>query len=323
MSKAIRIHEYGGVDKLIWEEAAPAALGPGEVLVRHTAIGLNFADVYLRTGLYPQPLPSGMGLEAAGVVEALGKKVKGLKVGDHVAYIHLTPGSYAEKRVLPAEVLVKIPLGIKDEVAAALMLKGLTSWYLLRETYKVRKGDTILVLAAAGGVGQIMSQWARALGAKVIGQVSNEAKAGLAKKAGCHQVLIGLEDLAVRVRKLNKGKGVDVVYDGVGKDSFLPSLDCLRPRGLMVSFGNASGPPGPLAPLELAKRGSLYLTRTAAGDYLRDLAARRKGIAELFALVRKRKVKPFIGQRYALADVARAHADLERRLTVGSTVLIP
>lgn len=323
MSKAIRIHEHGGPEKLRWEEVEVGAPGPEEVLVRHTAIGVNFSDVYLRTGLYPRPLPSGIGTEAAGVVAAVGKKVKGLKPGDHVVYMFPVPGAYSEQRVLPAGALVKVPAGVKDEQAAALLLKGLTTWYLLRETYKVKKGDTILILAAAGGVGLIMSQWARALGAKVIGQVSSEEKARLAKKAGCHHVLVGLEDLGARVKKLNKGKGVDVVYDGVGKDSFLGSLDSLRPRGLMVSFGNSSGPVAPFAAMELAKRGSLYLTRAGGGDYLADPKARKKGVAELFGLVKKKKIKAHIGQRHALADAAKAHSDLEARRTVGSTVLIP
>ncbi|MFT3905601.1 MAG: quinone oxidoreductase [Steroidobacteraceae bacterium] len=323
MSKAIRLHEHGGADKLVWEDVEVPAPGPEEALVRHTAIGLNFSDVYLRTGLYPRPLPSGVGTEAAGVVEAVGKKVKGLKKGDRVVYMFPVPGAYAEQRVLPSGALVKIPAGVKDDAAAALLLKGLTTWYLLRETYKVKKGDTILILAAAGGVGLIMSQWARALGAKVIGQVSSEAKARLAKKAGCHQVLVGLDNLGERVKKLNKGKGVDVVYDGVGKDSFLASLDSLRPRGLMVSFGNASGPVGAITPLELAKRGSLYLTRAGGGDYLADPAARKKGVAELFNLIKKKKIKAHIGQRYALADAAKAQSDLEARATVGSTILVP
>ena len=323
MSNAIRVHQHGGPEALRWEAVEVAAPGPGEVLVRHTAIGVNFSDVYLRTGLYPRPLPSGVGGEAAGVIESVGKKVRGLKAGDHVVYMFPVPGAYSELRVMPAAALLKIPRGVSDEQAAAVLLKGLTTWYLLRETYKVKKGDTVLIQAASGGVGLIASQWARALGAKVIGVVGSEEKAALAKKHGCHHVIVGFEDLGARVKQWNKGKGVDVVYDGTGKDTLLASLDSLRPRGLMVSFGNASGVVPPFSPMELARRGSLYFTRAGGGDYLADATARQRGVRELFALMKARKIRVHVGQRYPLAEAARAHADLEARRTVGSTVLVP
>jgi len=323
MAKAIRLSERGGPEVLKWEDVEVGAPGPGDALVRHTAVGVNFADVYLRTGLYPHPLPSGIGSEAAGVVEAVGRRVRGLKPGDRVVYSMPTPGTYSEQRVVPAEVLLKIPAGVSDEQAAAMLVKGLTTWFLLRETCKVRRGDVLLIPAAAGGVGLIMSQWARALGAKVIGVVSTDEKARLARRHGCHQVLVGYEDMAARVRKLNRGRGVDIVYDGVGKDTLLPSLDSLRARGLMVSFGNASGAAPPLSPLELAKRGSLYITRTAAGDYLGQPGARRTGGRELFGLIRRKVIRVHIGQRYPLAAAAQAQRDLEGRRTVGSTILVP
>ena len=323
MSKAIRLYELGGPEKLKWEEVEVPAPGPGEALIRHTAIGLNYMDVYLRTGLYPRPLPSGVGGEAAGVIEALGPKVKGLKVGDRVTYMFPVPGAYSERRVLPAAALIKLPSGVSDEQAAAVLLKGLTTWYLLRQTYRVKKGDVILLPAAAGGVGLILSQWARVLGARVIGVVGSEAKVALARKHGCQQVLVGFDGLAERVRKLNKGQGVDVVYDGVGKDSFSASLDCLKPRHLMVSFGNASGAVPPFSALELARRGSLYFTRAGGADYLGDPKARAQGARELFALLKSRKLRVVIGQRFALADAAQAHRELEARRTVGSSVLVP
>jgi NADPH:quinone reductase len=323
MAKAIRLKERGGPEVLTWEDVDVGVPGASEALVRHTAIGVTFSDVYLRTGLYPQPLPSGVGSEAAGVVEAVGRRVRGVKPGDRVVYSWPTPGAYAEQRVLPADVLLKIPAGVSDEQAAAVLLKGLTSWFLLRETRKVKRGDVVLVPAAAGGVGLIMCQWARSLGAKVIGVVSTDQKARLARRHGCSQVLVGYREMAARVRKLNRGHGVDVVYDGVGKDTLLASLDSLRPRGMMVSFGNASGAAPPLSPMELAKRGSLYITRTSDGDYLGRPEARRIGARELFALIRRRQIRVHIGQRYALAAAAQAQRDLESRGTIGSTVLLP
>jgi len=323
MAKAIRLSERGGPDVLKWEDVEIAAPAAGEVLLRQTAVGVNFADVYLRTGLYPQPLPSGIGVEAAGVVAAVGRKVRGIMPGDHMVYSLPSPGAYAEQRVLAADRLLKIPSGVSDEQAAAVLLKGLTSWFLLRETYKVKRGDVLLLQAAAGGVGLILSQWARALGAKVIGVVSTEEKARLARRSGCNQVLVGYDDLPARVRKLNRGQGVDVVYDGVGKDTLFASLDSLRPRGLMVSYGNASGAAPPFSPLELAKRGSLYFTRTGAADYLGAPEARRAGARELFSLIRRKRLRVHIGQRYPLAQAAQAQRDLEDRRTFGSTVLIP
>jgi NADPH2:quinone reductase len=323
MAKAIRLSERGGPEVLKWEDVEVGVPAADEVLLRQTAVGVNFADIYLRTGLYPHPLPSGIGSEAAGEVTAVGRKVRGLRPGDHVVYAVPSPGAYAEQRVVPAATLLKIPAGVSDEAAAAVLLKGLTSWFLLREVYKVKRGDVLLLQAAAGGVGLIMSQWARSLGAKVIGVVSTEEKGRLARRSGCNQVLVGYHDLPARVRKLNRGRGVDVVYDGVGKDTLFLSLDSLRPRGLMVSFGNASGAAPPFSPLELAKRGSLYFTRAGGADYLGSPEARRAGARALFSLIRRKLVRVHIGQRYPLAQAAQAQRDLEARRTSGSTVLIP
>ncbi len=323
MSKAIRIHQTGGVEVLKWEDDTVAAPGPGQVLVRHTAIGVNYSDVYARKGMYPVPLPGGLGSEAAGIVEAVGKKVSGLKKGDRVAYMFPVPGAYSEQRVLPADALIKLPTGIKEDTAAAMIIKGFTTQFLIRRTYKVKKGDWVLIQAAAGGVGTIMSQWCKYLGAKVIGVVSTPEKAKLAKKNGCAHVILSKDDVAAEVKKITKGKGVDVVYDGVGKDTFLSSLDCLRPLGMMVSFGNSSGMVEPFSPMELAKRGSLYLTRAGGKEYLSDPKERAQAAKELFALVKKKVIKIQIGQRYPLADAAKAHADLEARKTVGSTILVP
>lgn len=323
MPKAIRIYQNGGPEVMRWEEVGVGDPGPGEVRVRHTAIGLNFIDVYDRTGLYPVQLPSGLGREAAGVVEAVGKKVRGLKVGDRVAYSYPTPGAYSEQRICPAERLVRVPAGISDQEAAAMMLKGLTAHYLLRRTYRVKRGDTVLIHAAAGGVGLIASQWARHLGARVIGVVGSDQKAKLARKHGCHQVIIGNDDLATKVRAATRGEGVNVVYDAVGKDTFFASLDCLRPLGLMVTYGNASGPVPAIAPLELSKRGSLYLTRPTLFNYVATRAALESAARELFAVIKRKVVKIRIGQSYPLRDVATAHRDLEARRTTGSTVLIP
>ena len=306
------------------EEFAVAAPAQGEVQLRHTAIGLNYIDVYDRSGLYPMPLPGGLGREAAGVVVAVGPRTKGFKKGDRVAYVHTQPGSYSELRNLPASRLVKLPRSIADEQAAALMLKGLTAEYLLRRTYRVQRGDWILVHAAVGGVGLILCQWAKALGAKVIGVVGSEAKAALARRNGCRHVLVmGRDPLVESVKALTKGAGVNVVYDSVGKDTFMDSLDCLAPLGMMVSYGNASGPPPAISPLELSKRGSLFLTRPSLFAYIarrEDLDAAAKA---LFSVVSSKKVRLHIGQRYALADAAQAHRDLEARKTTGSTVLIP
>ena len=324
MPKAIRLSRTGGAEVLEYVDHDPGKPAAGQVQVRHTAIGLNYIDVYDRTGLYPMPLPAGLGREAAGVVVALGAKVKGFRKGDRVAYVDSKTGSYSELHNVPAARLVKVPKGVSDEQAAALMLKGLTAQYLLRRTYRVQRGDWILVHAAVGGVGSILCPWARALGAKVIGIVGSDAKAVLAKKGGCHHVLIaGRDNIVESVKKLTKGAGVAVVYDSVGQDTFMESLDCLRPLGMMVSYGNASGPPPLISPLELSKRGSLFLTRPSLFAYIaarKDLDASAR---ELFAAVKKKQVKVRIGQRYALADAAQAHRDLEARQTTGSTVLVP
>jgi NADPH2:quinone reductase len=296
----------------------------GEVQVRHTAIGLNYIDVYDRTGLYPMPMPAGLGREAAGVVTAIGRKVKNFRIGDRVAYVHTVTGSYSELRNIPAARLVKLPRAISDEQAAAIMLKGLTAEYLLRRTYRVQRGDFILVHAAVGGVGLLLCQWAKAIGARVIGVVGSHAKAALAKKNGCKHVLVmGQDPLVESVKKITKGAGVKVVYDSVGKDTFIESLDCLAPLGMMVSYGNASGPPPAISPLELSKRGSLFLTRPSLFAYIakrEDLDAAAKA---LFSMISSKKVRLHIGQRYPLADAARAHRDLEARKTTGSTLLIP
>lgn len=324
MPKAIRLHRVGGPEELRWEESDPGRPGPGEVLLRHTAIGLNYIDVYDRTGLYPMPLPAGLGREAAGVVLACGRGIKEFKPGDRVAYVHTQPGSYCEERLVPASVLVKLPRAISDEQAASMMLKGLTAQYLLRRTYKVAKGDWILVHAAAGGVGLILCQWAKSLGAKVIGIVGSDAKAALAKRNGCKHVLIeSRDDIVARTRALTKGAGVRVVYDSVGAKTFMASLDCLAPLGMMVSYGNASGPPPVMSPMELAKRGSLFLTRPSLFAYIAKREDLDAAARELFSVVKSGKVKLRIGQTYPLSEAAQAHRDLEARKTTGSTVLLP
>jgi NADPH2:quinone reductase len=324
MPHAIRIHAHGGPEVLQWEAVEPSDPGPGEVLIRQTAIGLNFIDVYERTGLYPGALPLVPGREGAGVVEAVGPKVRGLAAGDRVAYVSAQPGAYAQERVMPADRVVKIPDGVSDRLAAAAMLKGLTAQFLLRRTYKVRKGDAVLIHAAAGGVGSIASQWARELGATVIGVVGNDAKAAIAREQGCHHVLVsGRDDLAARVRDITGGHGAQVVYDSVGKDTFLASLDCLRPLGMMVTYGNASGPVPPVAPLELARRGSLFLTRPTLFHYIARRVELERAARDLFEVIGRGAVRIEIGQTCALQDAAQAHRDLEARRTIGSTVMIP
>ncbi|HEV7431796.1 MAG TPA: quinone oxidoreductase [Steroidobacteraceae bacterium] len=323
MPKEIRLYEHGGSDQLKWEEGPVGTPGPGEMLIRQTAIGVDYIDVYVRTGLYARPLPTGLGFEAAGVITALGPRVRGFKVGERVGYSLNAPGAYAEQRLLAVGEAIKLPRGISDEHAAAVLLKGLTAWVLVRQTFKIKRGHVVLLPAAAGGVGLIVSQWAHALGARVIGVVGSPDKAAMAKRHGCKQVLVGYDNLAERVRELTQGKGVDVVYDGVGKDTFMAALDCLKPRGLMVTFGNASGAAPPLAPLELMRRGSLFLTRPTSGDYLATPGARRKAAQELFTMIKNRKIRVHIGQRFALKDAARAHEALESRRTLGSTVLLP
>jgi len=324
MPTAIRFYEHGGPEVLRVEDVTPGKPGKGEVQLRHTAIGVNYIDVYDRTGLYPSTLPGGLGREAAGVVAALGRGVRGFRLGERVAYVYPVSGAYCEVRNVPVERLVRVPAGITDQQAAALMLKGLTAHFLIRRTYKVARGDIILVHAAAGGVGLILCQWAKALGAKVIGVVGSEAKAEVARRHGCWKVLIsGRDELVPSVKTLTRNEGVPVVYDAVGKDTFMESLDCLRRLGMMVTFGNASGPPPPINPLELSKRGSLFLTRPTLFNYIATRAELEKAARELFAAVKSRKVRVVVGQTYPLAQAAQAHRDLESRLTTGSTVLVP
>jgi NADPH2:quinone reductase len=325
MSNAIRFHRPGGPEVLRWEQIETAAPGRGEVALRQTAVGLNFLDVYERSGLYPvASLPSGLGREGAGVVEEVGSGVRNVKVGDRVAYVSSQPGAYAQERVMPANRLVGIPDGVSDRLAAASMLKGLTAQFLLRRTRRVRKGDCIVVLAAAGGVGSIVVQWARHLGAKVIAIVGSEAKAEIATRLGAHHVLLQQRaDWAARIRELTDGRGADVVYDSVGAETFTASLDSLKPRGLLVSFGNASGPVPPFSVLELSRRGSLYLTRPTLFHYIATRAELERSAHELFAVVGSGQVRIEIGQTYPLQDAAEAHRDLEGRRTVGSTVLLP
>lgn len=320
---AIRIHEHGGPDVLQFEQVETGEPGPGDVRLRQTAIGLNFIDIYQRSGLYPMQLPSVLGREAAGIVEAVGTKVKDFAPGDRVAYVLATSGAYTQSRILPAERLLKVPDAISDNQAAAMLLKGLTAHSLLRRTYRVKKGDTVLIHAAAGGVGLILVQWARHLGARVIGVTGSEEKAALAREHGAEHVLLDGPGLATRVRELTRAKGVAVVYDSVGRDTFTESLDALQPLGTMVTFGNASGPVPPVAPLELARRGSLFLTRPMLFDYIKRTVDLRRAATELFAAIIDGIVRIRIGQTYALADTARAHADLEARRTTGSTVLLP
>ena len=324
MTKAIRIHETGGPEVLKYEDVDVGAPGPGEVRLRQTAVGLNFIDVYHRSGLYPvKDLPAVIGMEAAGVIEEAGPDVSGFKAGDRVAYT-MGLGAYAQERVMGTGRLVTLPDGIDDRQAAAMMLQGTTAHYLIHRTYKVQKGDTIVVHAAAGGVGLILCQWAKHLGATVIGCVGSEEKAALAKANGCdHAILYRDENVPERVRKLTDGDGVQVVYDGVGKATFNDSLDCLAPFGLMVSFGNASGPIDPFNPAALGPKGSLYLTRTTLATHTATRELMMDGANALFDVVTKGHVKIAINQTYPLHETAQAHRDLEGRKTTGSAVLIP
>lgn len=320
---AIRIHEYGGPDVLRWEEADVPEPGSGEALIRHTAIGLNFIDTYHRTGLYPMDLPTGLGREAAGIVESIGPGVTDVAIGDRVVYAGGPLGSYSERRVIDTAGLVPIPTSISDEVAAAVFLKGLTAWYLLHRSYRVREGDPILLYAAAGGVGSLASQWAKRLGAMVIGIVSTPPKAKLAKAQGCdHIIMADNTDIPGVVKSLTGGAGVAAVYDSVGRDTFFTSLDCLRPHGTMVTFGNASGAVDPFAPAELARRGSLYVTRPILEHFVQTREELLQAAEELFTFIRNDKPVIRIGQKYALKDAARAHRDLEARKTTGSTILL-
>lgn len=324
MTHAIRFHQTGGPEVLRWEEVSLGDPAPGEVRVDHQAVGLNFIDIYHRTGLYPLPLPSGIGLEGAGVVTAVGAGVTEFKRGDRVAYAGGSPGAYAEARNMPTDRLVKLPEAIDFKTAAAMMLQGMTAQYLLRRTYRVQPGDTILIHAAAGGVGLIVCQWAKALGANVIGTVSSDEKATLAKAHGCdHPIIYTRENFTQRVREITNGEGVPVVYDSIGKDTFFGSLDCLRPLGMMVTFGNASGPVPPLDLLELSKRGSLFVTRPTLFGYAAKRADLLNMAAELFEVVTSGKVKVEVNQTYPLKDAAQAQIDLAARKTTGSTVLLP
>jgi NADPH2:quinone reductase len=321
MLHAIRVHQFGGPEVLQWEEVEVGDPGPGQVKLRQQAAGLNFIDVYHRTGLYPQPLPFTPGVEGAGVVEAIGPDVSNVKKGDRVAYGGQI-GGYAEERLIPADRVVKLPKGIASDQAAAMMLQGMTARMLLRSVFPVAKGDTILVHAAAGGVGLIMCQWAHALGATVIGTVGTEEKAELARAHGCaHPIVYAKQDFVAEVIRITSGEKLPVVYDSVGRDTFVRSLDCLKVRGLMVSFGNASGPPDPIAPAVLAQKGSLYLTRPTINHYIATREQLEQSARELFEAVTSGKVKIELNQRFPLKDAAEAQRDLEARKTSGSTVL--
>ena len=325
MSKAIRIHETGGPEVMCWEDSAVADPGDGEVKLRHTAVGLNYIDTYHRSGLYPvDALPSGLGVEGAGEVEAIGEGVHDLQVGDRVAYAGGPLGAYSECRIMPAERLVKLPEELADEQGAAIMLKGLTAHYLVRRTYEIKAGEIILVHAAAGGVGLLLCQWAKHLGATVIGTVGTPQKAELAAANGCdHPILYQDEDFVTRVRELTDGAGVPVVYDSVGQSTFMGSLDCLSPLGLMVTFGQSSGSVPPFAVHELTARGSLYLTRPTLASYTATREALLNNAHELFEVIASGAVKISVNQTYSLAEAAQAHRDLHDRRTTGATVLLP
>ena len=324
MPQAMRVHESGGPDALRWEAIEVGDPGPGEVRLRHLAVGLNFIDIYHRTGLYPLPLPFVPGLEAAAVVEAVGDGVLDLKEGDRVAYGAGPLGAYSQERLMPAEHLVRIPPGIDERSAAAMLLQGMTVEYLLRRTYRVRAGDTILIHAAAGGVGLIACQWARHLGATVIGTVGSDEKADLARAHGCdHPIVYTRESFVDRVRELTGGRGVPVVYDSVGRDTFQDSLECLQPRGLMVSFGQSSGSVGSVDPGLLSAKGSLFLTRPTLMSYVASREELESSAAALFEVVAAGHVKVEVRQTFPLSEAAEAHRALEGRQTTGSTVLIP
>ena len=324
MTHAIRFHAPGGPEVLRWEEVGVGDTAPNEARVRHHAVGLNYIDIYHRTGAYPLPMPSGIGLEGAGVVEAVGSAVTDLKIGDRVAYAGGPVGAYAEVRNIPADRLVKLPDAIDFKTGAAMMLQGMTAQYLLRRTCKVEPGDTILIHAAAGGVGLIVCQWARALGVTVIGTVGSDEKAALAKAHGCdHTIVYTRENFVDRVKEITAGKGVRVVYDSIGKDTFAGSLDCLRPLGMMVLFGASSGSAPLFDTAELGKRGSLFLTRPSLFVYTAQGSDLLAISADLFSMVTSGKVKIEVNQTYALKDAAQAQIDLVARKTTGSTVLLP
>ncbi len=324
MPHAIRVHQPGGPEVMQWEEVAVGDPGPGQARVRHTAVGLNYIDTYHRSGLYKLPMPTGLGSEGAGIVEAVGAGVTDIKAGDRVAYSGGAPGAYAELRVMPVDRLVKLPDGVGERTAATLMLKGLTVQYLFRQTYPLKSGETILFHAAAGGVGLIACQWARALGVTMIGTVGSDEKAAIAKAHGCtHTIVYTRENFVERVKELTGGKGVPVVYDGVGKAMFPASLDCLVPRGLYVNFGNASGPVPPFDMLMLSAKGSLYVTRPTLVTFTSTRPALLAMADEMFGLVKAGKIVNEARQTYALKDAAQAHRDLEARKTTGSTLLLP
>jgi NADPH2:quinone reductase len=324
MAHAIRMHATGGPEVLVYEEVEVGDPGPNEARIRQTAIGLNFLDTYHRSGLYPLPLPTSIGSEAAGVVEAVGSGVTWLRRGDRVAYQGGPPGAYATERVIAADRLVKIPDGIDDSTAATLMLKGMTVQYLFRQTYALKSGETILFHAAAGGVGLIACQWARALGVTMIGTVGTDDKAALAKANGCaHTIVYTREDFVARTKELTGGKGVPVVYDSIGKDTFMQSLDCLQPRGLLVVFGNASGPVSAFNLGVLAQKGSLYVTRPTLFTYANSRETIQAMAKDVFDLVLAGKIKSEARQEYPLREAAAAHRALESRVTTGATVLLP
>ena len=320
MIHAIRVHETGGPDVLKWEEIDVGEPGPGQVRLKHEAIGLNYIDVYHRTGLYPQQVPFIPGSEGAGVVQSVGEGVRNVNAGDRVAYAGPL-GSYAEERLIDADKLVRLPDEISFEQAGAMMLQGMTAQFLLRRVYPVKSGDSILIHAAAGGVGLIVCQWAKALGATVIGTVGSDEKADIARAHGCdHPIVYTRQDFVAEVERITNGAKLPVVYDSIGKDTFLKSLDCLHPRGLMVSFGNASGAPEPFAPGVLLQKGSLFLTRPSMAHYLASRPELEQSATDLFDMVASGKVKIEIGQRFALKDAAEAHRALEARRTTGSTI---
>ena len=325
MSKAVRIHEIGGPEVLRWEDVDVGSPGPGQARLRQTAIGVNYIDIYHRSGLYPLPtLPAIIGMEGAGIVEEAGEGVTDVSPGQRVAYAGLPPGAYAEQRLMPADRLVLLPDSIEDKQAAGMMLRGMTAQYLLRRTYRVQAGDAILVHAAAGGVGSILCQWAKHLGAMVIGTAGSDDKAAIAKSNGCdHTIVYSREDFARRVREITGGAGVAVVYDGVGKATFAGSLDCLRPLGMLVSYGNASGPLPPFDPSILSQKGSLFFTRPTLMHYTAKTEDLQASAKELFEVVLGGYVRIAVNQTYPLKDAAQAHHDLEARKTTGSTVLLP
>ena len=324
MSKAFRFHEHGGPEVLRLEDVEVGAPGPAEVRIRNIAVAVNYRDVLMRRGVHAvKSLPSAIGLESAGVIDAVGREVRGLSVGDRVAYAGMPEGSYAELRVVPAARVIPLPTDIDERTAAAMMIRGMTARSLLTETYKVQPGDMILIHAAAGGVGLIMCQWAKHLGATVIGTVSTEAKADIARTHGCdHPIVYTREDFAARVRDITDGEGVPVVYDSVGKATFEASLKCLRRRGVMASFGEASGDPDPMPPRRLGALGSIYLTHPSISNYTVTRAELLAAAHDLFAMVGSGRIKIAISQTYPLRDAARAHADIESRKTTGSIVLM-